>query len=232
MSDDRSLTFLAKEDDSGKAIALLTAVVVLGLTFHAYSFFVIKNDEILNKYTEPVFSVTYQESNLQGSDSMLIADGETDSFQLSRETIGADASLMMAKISISVSYEETSGQIADPCDEVLAQIPPNGMVADWQHPDNVLSDSNDDCETMNLVVFVYPGYSSEAKQEVGESAEHWERMWTNSSYGSGVLELQVSVETNTAPGSVLPGNDDTNEEINVQWTVELFEVEVEPAPMM
>ena len=47
MSDDRSLTFLAKEDDSGKAIALLTVVVVLGLTFHAYSFFVIKNDEIL-----------------------------------------------------------------------------------------------------------------------------------------------------------------------------------------
>ena len=91
--------------------------------------------------------MTYQESNLQGSDSMLIADGETDSFQLSRETIDADASLMMAKISISVSYEETSGQIGDPCDEVLAQIPPNGMVADWQHPDNVLSDSNDDCET-------------------------------------------------------------------------------------
>ncbi len=140
MSDDRSLTFLAKEDDSGKAIALLTAVVVLGLTFHAYSFFVIKNDEILNKYTEPVFSVTYQESNLQGSDSMLIADGETDSFQLSRETIDADASLMMAKISISVSYEETSGQIADPCDEVLAQIPQNCMVAYWKHPDNVIYD--------------------------------------------------------------------------------------------
>ena len=57
-------------------------------------------------------------------------------------------------------------------------------------------------------------------------------MWTNSTYGSGVLELQVSVETNTAPGSVLPGSDDTNEEINVQWTVELFEVKVEAAPTM
>ena len=82
MSDDRSLTFLAKEDDSGKAIALLTAVVVLGLTFHAYSFFVIKNDEILNKYTEPVFSVTYQESSVQGSDSMLIAVADADWFHL------------------------------------------------------------------------------------------------------------------------------------------------------
>ena len=227
MSEDTSMAFLAKEDDSGKAFALLTVVLLAGLAFHAYTFLVVKNDEILNKYTVPVFSVSYQQSSMQGSDSMLIGDGETDTFQLSRDIINADESLMMAKIIISVSYEETSGQIADPCDEVLAQIPPNGMIADWQHPDNVLSDSNDDCETMDLVVHVYPGYSSEAKQEEGESAEHWERIWTNSTYGSGVLELQVSVETNTAPGSFLPGSDDDDEEINVQWTVELFEVDVQ-----
>ncbi len=227
MSEDTSMTFLAKEDDSGKSFALLTVVLLIGLAFHAYTFLVVKEDDILNKYTVPVFSVSYQQSSMQGSDSMLIADGETDAFQLSRDIIDVDESLMMAKISISVSYEETSGQIADPCDEVLAQIPPNGMIADWQHPDNVLSDSNDDCETMDLVVHVYPGYSNEAKQEEGESAEHWERMWTNSTYGSGVLELQVSVETNTAPGSFLPGSDDDDEEINVQWTVELFEVDVQ-----
>ena len=232
MSDDRSLAFLAKEDDSGKAIALLTVVVVLGLTFHAYSFFVIKNDEILNKYTEPVFSVTYQESSVQGSDSTLIADGETDTFTLSRDMIDVTASQMMAKIILTVSYEETSGQVADPCDEVQAQIPPNGMVADWQHPDNVLADANDDCETMTLVVHIYPGYTGETVREEGETAAHWEAMWTNASHGSGLLELQVSVDTNEAPGSFLPGSSDDSEEVTVQWTVELFEVEVEAAPMM
>ena len=232
MSDDRSLAFLAKEDDSGKAIALLTVVVVLGLTFHAYSFFVIKNDEILNKYTEPVFSVTFQESSLQGSDSTLIADGETDTFTLSRDMIDATASQMMARIILTVSYEETSGQVADPCDEVQAQIPPNGMVADWQHPDNVLADANDDCETMTLVVHVYPGYTGETVREEGETAAHWEAMWTNASHGSGLLELRVSVDTNEAPGSFLPGSSDDSEEVTVQWTVELFEVKVEAAPMM
>ena len=232
MSDDRSLAFLAKEDDSGKAIALLTVVVVLGLTFHAYSFFVIKNDEILNKYTEPVFSVTFQESSLQGSDSTLIADDETETFTLSRDMIDATASQMMARIILTVSYEETSGQVADPCDEVQAQIPPNGMVADWQHPDNVLADANDDCETMTLVVHVYPGYTGETVREEGETAAHWEAMWTNASHGSGLLELQVSVDTNEAPGSFLPGSSDDSEEVTVQWTVELFEVKVEAAPMM
>ena len=227
MSEDMSITFLAKQDDSGKAFALLAAIVIVGLTFHAYSFFVIKEEDILNKYKLPVFSVSFQQSNLQGSDSMIVADEDVESFQLSRDIIDASESLMLAKISISVSYEETSGQIADPCDDVLAQIPPNGMIADWQHPDNVLSDSNSDCETMNLVVYVYPGYTSETQQVEGESAEHWERMWTNASYGSGVLELQVSVETNSPPGSALPGNGDDDEQINVEWTVDLFEVDVQ-----
>ena len=146
--------------------------------------------------------------------------------------IDATASQMMAKIILTVSYEETSGQVADPCDEVQAQIPPNGMVADWQHPDNVLADANDDCETMTLVVHVYPGYTGETVREEGETAAHWEAMWTNASHGSGLLELQVSVDTNEAPGSFLPGSSDDSEEVTVQWTVELFEVKVEAASMV
>lgn len=231
MGDDESLAFLAKEDDSGKAFAFLTVVVMLGLVFHAYTFFIVKQSDIVNKYTVQEFTVSFEETSLQGSDSMLIADGETDTFQLSRDLIEADASLMMAKITLSVSYEETSGQVADPCDEVQAQIPPNGMVADWQHPGNVLADANDDCETMTLVVHVYPGYTGEVMQEEGEYAAHWEAMWTNASHGSGVLELQVSVDANQAPGSFLPGSNDDSEEINVQWTVDLFEVSVEATSM-
>ena len=47
MSDDTSITFLAKEDDSGKAFALLSAVVIVGLVFHAYSFFIVKENDIV-----------------------------------------------------------------------------------------------------------------------------------------------------------------------------------------
>ena len=54
-------------------------------------------------------------------------------------------------------------QLADPCDE-FQNIPPNGFVADWQNVANDLSDSSDDCETMTLSVFVYPGYNGEAIQ--------------------------------------------------------------------
>ena len=85
MGDDESLAFLAKEDDSGKAFALLAVVVVLGLAFHAYTFFIVKENDIVNKYTMSEFVVSFEETSLQGSDSTLIADGETDTFTLSRD---------------------------------------------------------------------------------------------------------------------------------------------------
>tara|TARA_B100001093_G_scaffold358306_1_gene342890 strand:- start:1924 stop:2628 length:705 start_codon:yes stop_codon:yes gene_type:complete len=232
MSESSNLGFLIKEDDSGRAFAILSAVLVIGLTFHAYTFFITKEDDIANKYTLPTYSVIFEENDVQNSDSMLIANGETDVFQLSRDIIDASATSMMAQIAFTISYEETSGQIADPCDEVHAHIPPNGLIADWQNTENVLSDSNDNCETMTLVVYVYPGYTGESVEEVGQTEEYWKDMWSNQTYGSGILELEISVETNQAPGSnLIPTVNDDNEEINIQWTVSFFDADVQVMPL-
>ena len=78
MNDDTSMMFLAKEGDSGKAFALLATVVVLGLAFHAYSFMVVKENDILSKYNIQEYSISFEESSLQDSDSVLIGDGETE----------------------------------------------------------------------------------------------------------------------------------------------------------
>lgn len=227
MADDQSIGFLFKEDDSGRKFALLSAIIVVGLAFHGYMFFVVKENDIQNKYTIPSFSIDFEETTVQESDSLLIGNGETEVYSFSRELIGVNSSSMMARITFTITYEETSGQIADPCDEVLVNIPPNGFVADWQNAANDLSDSSDDCETMTLTVFVYPEYNGEAMTEQGQSKEYWETMWTNGTYGSGVLSLEISVDTNQPPGSILPGATDDNEEINVQWEVTLFEANIE-----
>ena len=227
MADEQSIGFLFKEDDSGRKFALLSTIIVVGLAFHGYMFFVVKENDIQNKYSIPSFSINFEETVVQDSDSLLIGNGETEVYSFSRELIGVNSSSMMARITFTITYEETSGQLADPCDEVLVNIPPNGFVADWQNVANKLSDSSDDCETMTLTVFVYPGYNGEAMTEQGQSKEYWETIWTNGTYGSGVLSLEISVDTNQPPGSILPGANDDNEEINVQWEVTLFEANIE-----
>ena len=227
MADEQSIGFLFKEDDSGRKFALLSTIIVVGLAFHGYMFFVVKENDIQNKYSIPSFSINFEETVVQDSDSLLIGNGETEVYSFSRELIGVNSSSMMAQITFTITYEETSGQLADPCDEVLVNIPPNGLVADWQNVANKLSDSSDDCETMTLTVFVYPGYNGEAMTEQGQSKEYWETIWTNGTYGSGVLSLEISVDTNQPPGSILPGANDDNEEINIQWEVTLFEANIE-----
>ena len=60
MADDQSIGFLFKEDDSGRKFALLSTIIVVGLAFHGYMFFVVKENDIQNKYSIPSFSINFE----------------------------------------------------------------------------------------------------------------------------------------------------------------------------
>lgn len=227
MDSKESLLYLIKEDDGGRSFALLSTLLVLGLIFHAYVFFVVKETDIRTKYDVATFEINFEEMNSTGSDSILVGDGETDTYSVSRADFDANQNQMVAKITFTISYEETSGEILDPCDEVRVQIPPNGMVADWQNTENILADSNDDCQDMTLVVYIYPEYFGESMTVQGGQLNDWHDQWSDDSYGTGLLNLEVSVDTNEAPTSALPTVTDENEEIQIQWDVLLFEASVE-----
>ena len=154
MNEEQGIRFLITDDDSGRSFALLSLALVVGLAFHAYTFNVTKANDIANKYAVDVYSIDFEHYDVQDSDSLLIANGEVDVLQLSREIMGVDEGSLMAQITFDVSYSESSGQIGDPCDEVHVSIAPNGMEADWQNENNILSDSNDNCDPMTLVVYV------------------------------------------------------------------------------
>ena len=227
MDSQESLAYLIKEDDGGRSFALLSVLLVVGLIFHAYVFFVVKETDIRKKYDVAIFEISFEEMNSMGTDSILVGDGETDTFSITRSDINPEQAQMIAKITFTISYEETSGEILDPCDEVRVQIPPNGMIADWQNTENILADSNDDCQDMILVVYIYPEYFGSTTTVEGGAQEEWHAQWSDDSYGTGLLNLEVSVDTNEAPTSALPTVSDENEEIQIQWDVLLFEASVE-----
>ncbi len=227
MESNESLLYLIKEDDGGRSFALVSVLLVLGLAFHAYVFFVVKETDIREKYDVSVYEITFEETNTIGSDSILVGDGETDSYSITRDDFNPTNEQMIARITFTISYEETSGEILDPCDEVRVQIPPNGMIADWQNTDNILADSNDDCENMILVVHIYPEYFGSTTTVEGGTQEEWHAQWSDGTFGTGSLNLEVSVDTNEAPTSALPTVADENEEIQIQWDVLLFEAGVE-----
>ena len=226
MRSEDSLTYLIKDTDDGKSFALVSVLLIVGFSFHGFTFFVSIDDEIRAKYAESEFSIEFGEDILQYDESILVGDGDTEILEISRDDSGISSDQMISKIEILVSYSETSGELLDPCDEVRVEIPPNGMTADWQNSNNILVNSTDDCESMGLVVYVYPGYNGTNHFVEGEDVTHWNDMWTNQTYGEGVMNLRISVDTNRPAGSFAPTIDDDDERIEISWTMVAFNVEI------
>ena len=122
---------------------------------------------------------------------------------------------------IDVSYEETSGNIGDPCDFVSANLRPEGVLAQWEDGNNTLSGSSDGCDTITLFLQIYPNFDGTNKIESGDNDLQALEPWTNSSFGFGEFNLEVEVNTQELV-SGLPTQSDDNEEITVQWNLVAF----------
>ncbi len=222
-----TITELITDSDNGKSFAIVSIVLLIGFSFHGFTFIVSIDDEIRAKYAESEFNIQFFEEVLEGDDSIIVGDGNTETISLSRENIGVSSTKMIAKLEFTITYSETSGEFGDPCDEVRVDIPPNGMVADWQNVDNVLTNSTDDCESMSLLVYIYPQYDGIDKNVTGNDIEYWNEVWSNETYGSGDLNLRISVDTNRPATSFAPTIDDSDEEININWKLSVFEFNIE-----
>lgn len=222
-----TITELITDSDNGKSFAIVSIVLLIGFSFHGFTFIVSIDDEIRAKYAESEFNIQFFEEILEGDDSIIVGDGNTETISLSRENIGVSSTKMIAKLEFTITYSETSGEFGDPCDEVRVDIPPNGMVADWQNVDNVLTNSTDDCESMSLLVYIYPQYDGIDKNVTGNDIEYWNEVWSNETYGSGDLNLRISVDTNRPATSFAPTIDDSDEEININWKLSVFEFNIE-----
>tara|TARA_B100000424_G_scaffold80859_1_gene60523 strand:+ start:643 stop:1344 length:702 start_codon:yes stop_codon:yes gene_type:complete len=222
-----TITELITDSDNGKSFAIVSIVLLIGFSFHGFTFIVSIDDEIRAKYAESEFNIQFFEEVLEGDDSIIVGDGNTETISLSRENIGVSSTKMIAKLEFTITYSETSGEFGDPCDEVRVDIPPNGMVADWQNADNVLTNSTDDCESMSLLVYIYPQYDGIDKNVTGNDIEYWNEVWSNETYGSGDLNLRISVDTNRPATSFAPTIDDSDEEININWRLSVFEFTIE-----
>lgn len=227
MLNEGRISELIRDSDNGKSFAIVSIILLIGFSFHGYTFVVSIDDEIRAKYAESEFNIQFFEEILEDDDSIIVGDGNTETITLSRQNIGVSLTKMIAKLEFTITYSETSGEFGDPCDEVRVEVPPNGMVADWQNENNVLANSTDDCETMSLLIYIYPQYDGMDKNVSGNDIEYWEDAWSNETYGSGDLNLRISVDTNRPATSFAPTIDDNDEEININWRLTIFEFNIE-----
>ena len=201
----------------GKIFSGLTAAFAVFLLLHASFFWSYGVDLVDQESYVHTWEVSFTESVASSSETTLIGDEETYDYTYTSERSTLDQR-MVAAFRITVSYTESSGGAANPCDSVTASIKPSEMPAQWTNDSTQISGNSDDCSDIVLTLLVYPEYPGQPVEERGVKEDDVLEKWEIQDYGIGNLVCQVSVDTTDGPTSSLPlTGSDEGEEVTVTW---------------
>ena len=227
MSSQNILKDLFSDKSTRNKLSIFYVFAVALLIYQGSVFFVIKADDIGSKSDIPTFEISFMESSESFDDSRVVIDEtrEVITYNPSEEMFSTNNG--MGLLMINVTYDETSDEFGDTCDTVSVDLVPNGVPADWNNENNILTGTSDDCSEINLQLMIFPGYNGQTIQQTGQDSNYWESVWTDQSYGNGDFELGIEVNVNGPPGQAFPGVQDEGEEVFVTWKAVFFGVSVE-----
>lgn len=214
-----SLVF--SDPDSRRYIFAVLAMFLLTSAYQTSVFYYFKSDEIIGKYDVPSWDVSFESIDLNEEETQIIADGTISSYFLEIDDSKIMANSYVGFLNIVVSYEETSGNFADPCDFVSVNLRPEGILAEWDNESNSLSGSSDQCSDILLFVQIYPSFDQSNVTVVSETIDDALDYWSNETYGKGELNLEVEVNTQQRVEG-LPTQQDTDEAVTVSWRLTTF----------
>ena len=214
-----SLVF--SDADSRRYIFAVLAMFMLTSAYQTSVFYYFKSDEIIGKYDVPSWDVSFESVDLNEEETQIIADGTISSYFLEIDDSKIIAGSYVGFLNIVVSYEETSGNFADPCDFVSVNLRPEGILAEWDNESNSLSGSSDQCSDILLFVQIYPSFDQSNVTVVSDTIDEALDHWSNETYGTGELNLEVEVNTQQRVEG-LPTQQDTDEAVTVSWRLTTF----------
>ena len=209
------------DTDSRRYIFAVLAMFLLTSAYQTSVFYYFKSEEIIGKYDVPSWDVSFESVDLNEEETQIIADGTISSYFLEIDESKIMSNSYVGFLNIVVSYEETSGNFADPCDFVSVNLRPEGILAEWDNESNSLSGSSDQCTDILLFVQIYPSFDGSNVTVVSDTIDEALAHWSNETYGMGELNLEVEVNTQQRVEG-LPTQQDTDEAVTVSWTLTTF----------
>ena len=215
------LSLVFSDEYSRPYIFAVLAVFLLTSAYQTSVFYYFKSEEIIGKYDVPSWDVSFESSDLSEEETQIVADGTTASYFLDIDDSKIMENSYVGLLNVVVSYEETSGNFADPCDFVSVNLRPEGIMAQWDNQSNVLSGSSDQCTDILLFVQIYPSFDGSNVTVESETIDEALSHWSNETYGRGELNLEVEVNTQQRVEG-LPTQQDTDEAVTVSWRLTTF----------
>ena len=121
------------DEDSRPYLFAVLAVFLLTSAYQTSVFYYFKSEEIIGKYDIPSWDVSFETADLSEEETQIVADGSTASFFLDVDDPKIMENAYVGLLNVVISYEETSGNLADPCDFVSVNLRPEGILAQWDN---------------------------------------------------------------------------------------------------
>ena len=214
-------SLMFSDTDSRHYIFAVLAMFLLTSAYQTSVFYYFKSEEIIGKYDVPSWDISFESVDLNEEETQIIADGTISSYFLEIDESKIMSNSYVGFLNIVVSYEETSGNFADPCDFVSVNLRPEGILAEWDNESNSLSGSSDQCTDILLFVQIYPSFDGSNVTVVSDTIDEALDHWSNETYGMGELNLEVEVNTQQRVEG-LPTQQDTDEAVTVSWRLTTF----------
>ena len=214
-------SLIFSDTDSRRYIFAVLAMFLLTSAYQTSVFYYFKSEEIIGKYDVPSWDISFESVDLNEEETQIIADGTISSYFLEIDESKIMSNSYVGFLNIVVSYEETSGNFADPCDFVSVNLRPEGILAEWDNESNSLSGSSDQCTDILLFVQIYPSFDGSNVTVVSDTIDEALDHWSNETYGMGELNLEVEVNTQQRVEG-LPTQQDTDEAVTVSWRLTTF----------
>ena len=215
------LSLVFSDENSRPYIFAVLAVFLLTSAYQTSVFYYFKSEEIVGKYDVPSWDVSFESTDLSEEETQIVADGTVASYFLDIDDSKITKNSYVGLLNVVVSYEETSGNFADPCDFVSVNLRPEGILAQWDNQSNILSGSSDQCTDILLFVQIYPSFDGSNVTVESETIDEALAHWSNETYGRGELNLEVEVNTQQRVEG-LPTQQDTDEAVTVTWRLTTF----------
>ena len=215
------LSLVFSDEESRPYIFAVLAVFLLTSAYQTSVFYYFKSEDIIGKYDVPTWDVSFESADLSEEETQIVADGTTASYFLDIDDSNIMENSYVGLLNVVVSYEETSGNFADPCDFVSVNLRPEGILAQWDNQSNVLSGSSDQCTDILLFVQIYPSFDGSNVTVESDTIDEALAHWSNETYGRGELNLEVEVNTQQRVEG-LPTQQDTDEAVTVTWRLTTF----------
>ena len=156
-------------------------------------------------------------------------DEETKIIEFDMNDFGIPEGDYVGAIYVSITPKDSDASAVDPlvqCDAISSDIEKNDFTAQWDHDANNLSGQDSSCETIEMHLQVYPGYSG--GEQTSDAPNEYQALmpWTIAGWGDGTLAIKVELDVNSVD-QLGPVSQDQDEEITVVVNVETFTATVE-----